>query len=204
MFALKLTVSVIIVAAVLYGLYRVQRGLRMQSHGMVEGGLVSRGIRKVRRDSPHDIERFVAEYHANAARAAVDPETIDPVAEPRLGTDIPKPKLRKVAEGPHQLLYLLLKTALPDYYVFPNARLDDFILGLPAQLGSGRVDFLLCDRSFAAQVALDITQESVAVQRQEVRQKLLSDLGVRQVTLSLNPLPRRQDIRSLLFGEHSD
>ncbi|MSQ59020.1 MAG: hypothetical protein EXR36_05100 [Betaproteobacteria bacterium] len=193
MFLVKLLVAIGIICGLIYGLNRYRNELL----GRKSGGLVVAGMKKARRDGPNEMEKFMANYRAQTARAAL--AVADPAPEHTLGIDISNPALRPAAEGPRRLLFLLLKTTLADHYLFHNARLADFLDGLPAQELAQRVDFLICVRDFQPVVLTDIADERNAAQI-ERRTELFAKLGVRYVSIAPGALPKPHQIRAAILG----
>ncbi|MFN0317152.1 MAG: hypothetical protein ACKVQA_19195 [Burkholderiales bacterium] len=194
MFFVKLLVAVGIIAGLLYGFNRYRNELL----GRKSGGLVISGMKKARGDGPNEMEKFIADYRAQTAKAAL--AVADPEREHKLGIDISNPALKPAAEGPRRLLFLLLKTTLADHYLFPNARLADFLNGLPGQQLAQRVDFLICGRDFQPVVLVDITDERNPSGQTESRSELFAKLGVRYVSVAPGALPKPHQIRAVMLG----
>jgi hypothetical protein len=194
MFVLKLLLAVGITGGVLYALNRY----RNEFLGRKSGGLVISGMKKARRDGPNEMEKFIADYRAQTAKAAL--AVADPAREHKLGIDFSNPALKPAAEGPRRLIFLLLKTTLADHYLFPNAKLADFLEGLPTQQSAQRVDFLICGRDFQPVALADIADERISAALTESRSEMFAKLGVRYVSMAPGALPKPHQIRAVMLG----
>lgn len=192
MLIVKLVVGLAIAIAVLYAVFRAQRRLRGDS----AAGLVSAGIRRTRGERAADLERFVAEFRAQQSPALAR-RLIDSSSDPRLGIDLHRAAVRPVLEGPARLLFLLLKTSLPDHHVLVHARLGGFLRDAPAAAGAHAVDFLVCDRAFTpvCAVTLGALPDNIGT--------LLHEVGMRHLSVEAGALPRRHQLRAMVLGNVS-
>jgi hypothetical protein len=119
----------------------------------------------------------------------------------------------RVLTPPQTLVYLLLKTGLPDYVIFARFSLAAILEAGPGLSGFAReeqarrlcalsVDFLVSDRSMRpiAAVALDTDEGgSVAQADRTSARTRLSAAGVRYIELDPKALPRKDAMRTLVL-----
>ena len=109
---------------------------------------------------------------------------------------------------PDTLVYLLLRTAVPEYEVFARVALSTFVSAEGADAETRRrlsqtpVDFLICDREMRAVVAieLDVAGRAEMSGERRIRAETLQAAGIRLVRLNAAALPRRAEARSLIVG----
>jgi Protein of unknown function (DUF2726) len=110
------------------------------------------------------------------------------------------------------VLYQLMKMGLPDYHVFACVNLGAFIQSTEALSGFAReaqarrladamVDFLVCDKSLKAVVAVQCGAPSgKAAETAAFAASCVASTGVRWVEVSPAALPRRETIREVILG----
>ncbi len=194
-------VKLLLAAGIIFGLLYAVNCIHREFSRRKSGGLVVAVMKKAQHDVPNEMEKFIADYRAQTARAVISGTAVDPGTEHTLGIDISNPALTPVAEGPKRLVFLLLKTTLADHHLFPNARLGDFVQGVSNHLLAQRVDFLICDRAFKPLAVVDIADHENSAQ--QARSELLSKLGPRYVKLAPGSLPKPHQIRVLVLGAAS-
>jgi hypothetical protein len=195
----------------LAGLYLLQRHLKGEHLGLPFFS------HEPKQDSgtPDDLDKFIAAYRRDKAQAsapgavAAAPAAAAPPARATIATAAIKPKTSFLG-GPNKLLFLVLRTALPDYQIFPNVRLADAvqIAGQPptpqarAQLTQARVDFVICNKELAVIALLDITDGNRAddVLKRQLEPQLLA-AGGRYLRIAPNAIPKPAAVRALVFGE---
>ena len=114
--------------------------------------------------------------------------------------------------GQHEtLLYLLLKTGLPDHEIFANVSLAS-VMALPAsggereqqlrRLASYQLDFVVCDKSMhiVAAVDLETAGGAEAAGNQQFKADYLKRAGIRLVRVNPAAMPRREQVRALVVG----
>jgi hypothetical protein len=181
----------------------------------------------------------LTELFGDVVPAAVQPERahrsdFSPLAPPAPAdvdvplTELPATRHATVEEAPHAalyavrervltppqtLVYLLLKTGLPDYVIFARVSLAAILEAGPGLSGFAReeqarrlcalsVDFLVADRSMRpiAAIALDSDEGgSVAQADRESARTRLSAAGVRYIELDPKALPRKDAMRTLVL-----
>jgi hypothetical protein len=117
--------------------------------------------------------------------------------------------------GQHEtLLYLLLKTGLPDYEIFANVSLAS-VAALPAaasereqqlrRLSPYQLNFVVCDKSMRIVAAVDIEAGggADAAGIQQFKADYLKRAGIRLVRVNSTAMPRRDQVRSLVVGDSS-
>jgi hypothetical protein len=212
---ISLLIAGVLLIGMLAGLYLLQRYLKGEHLGLPFFS------REPKQDSsaPDDLERFIAAYRRDKAQAsapaavaavATAPAAVVAAAPARatIATATIKPKTSFLG-GPNKLLFLVLRTALPDYQIFPNVRLADAvqIAGQPptpqarAQLAQARVDFVICNKELAVIALLDITDGNRAddVLKRQLEPQLLA-AGGRYLRIAPNSIPKPAAVRALVFG----
>ena len=115
--------------------------------------------------------------------------------------------------GQHEtLLYLLLKTGLPDYDIFASVSLAA-IAALPAsgaereqqlrRLAPYQLAFVVCDKSMRVIAVVDIEAAggAEAAGIQQFKADYLKRAGIRLVRVSPAAMPKRDQVRSLVVGD---
>jgi hypothetical protein len=167
-------------------------------------------------------ERLMAEVRAtkSAQAAAAAPASANPAAQ--VGAATPSPVVsgpqwhgrERLLEPPGGLIYLLLRTGLPDHEIFANLTLAD-VASVGAQwqgfereqrarrLQQTRVDFVVCTRRLQP-VAVVMLREAVAdaagAERLRFTEECLTAAGVRHVSFDPAALPRHGELPALVLG----
>jgi uncharacterized protein DUF2726 len=140
---------------------------------------------------------------SHAAPAAAAPA---PVPAPAAGA------ARERFLGQHEtLLYLLLKTGLPDHEIFANVSLAS-VVALPAtgsereqqlrRLAPYHLDFVVCDKSMHIVAAVDMETAggADAAGIHQFKADYLKRAGIRLVRVNPAAMPRREQVRALVVG----
>jgi hypothetical protein len=119
----------------------------------------------------------------------------------------------RLLSQPEKLIYLLLKTGLPDHEIFSKVPLTA-VIQVPGmgydheqqlrRLSRQVLDFVVCDKGMKVVAALQLAPvgpEAVIAQR--IRSECLKSAGIRLVTIEPGALPKRSDVRALVCGEAS-
>ena len=117
----------------------------------------------------------------------------------------------RLLSPPHTLVYLLLRTGLPEYAVFAHVLLDAVLeagAGASAyvrneqmrRLVSHTVDFVVTDKSMRPVAVVELMGE-----RQDegpaAHRLWLASAGLRYIALEAGALPRKEALRALVLGE---
>jgi hypothetical protein len=109
------------------------------------------------------------------------------------------------------LLYLLLKTGLPDHEIFANVALAS-VVALPSsasereqqlrRLAPYLLDFVVCDKSMRIVAAVDLEAAggAEAAGIQQFKADYLKSAGIRLVRVNPAAMPRRDQVRGLVVG----
>jgi intracellular sulfur oxidation DsrE/DsrF family protein len=109
------------------------------------------------------------------------------------------------------LLYLVLKTGLPDHEIFANVSLAA-VVALPAnsserelqlrRLAPYQLDFVVCDKNMHVIAAVDIESAggADAAGIQQFKADYLKRAGIRLVRVNPAAMPRRDQVRGLVVG----
>src|SRR5262245_32779691 len=151
---------------------------------------------------------------------AAAPATVSPTPTPHAAPVPPPPALAPAAPaairerflGQHEtLLYLLLKTGLPDHEIFASVSLAS-VTTLPAtggereqqlrRLAPYQLDFVVCDKNMHIVAAVDIETAggADAAGIHQFKSDYLKGVGIRLVRVNLTAMPRRDQIRGLVIG----
>jgi hypothetical protein len=205
---ISLLVAAILLIALLVGLYLLQRHLKGEPLALPRFGRTS----PQKSAKSDDLEQFIAAYRRDKAQAAAPgaaAAAASPApAIPALAVATIKPKASFLA-GPNKLLFLVLRTALPEHLIFPNVRLADAVqvAGQPptpqqrAQLAQARVDFVICNKELAVVALLDITDGNRAddVLKRQLEPQLAA-AGGRYLRIAPNAVPKPAEVRALVCG----
>jgi hypothetical protein len=144
-----------------------------------------------------------------AAPAAPAPASV-PAAAPVPATA--SAAVRERFLGQHEtLLYLLLKTGLPDHEIFANVSLAS-VTALPAgggereqqlrRLAPYQLDFVVCDKSMRVVAAVDFETAggAEAAGIQQFKADYLKRAGIRLVRVNPAAMPKRDQVRALVIG----
>jgi hypothetical protein len=209
---LNLLVAAVLLVGMIVGLYLLPRYLKGERIGFP---LLARAA-ALKVDSGDDLERFMAAYRRDKAQsgavsaqpAAQAPASRATTRPPAFAAATVKPKGSFLA-GPNKLLYLVLRTALPDHQIFPNVRLADAlqIAGQPptpqarAQLAQARVDFVVCNKELAVVALVDISDGNRAddVLKRQIEPQITA-AGGRYLRVAPTAIPKPAEARSLVCG----
>jgi hypothetical protein len=126
----------------------------------------------------------------------------------------PKPEYLSRAE---QTLYLLLRAAAPQHFVFPRARLGDLIqvkigpqgmerLRLFRKASSVPVTFVVCDKNWKIVAAVDLRDPELAGDERQrrletIKERCLNAAHLRYVVVEPANLPRYPQLRQMVLGD---
>ena len=121
-------------------------------------------------------------------------------------------KRERFLTGPQRLLYLILRTALPDHVIMANTRMID-LLDLPdgdeaaardarlRELLHQRLDCLVCRSDLVPVAALMVYAAAMPRAPEEQRQaEALRELGIKFLRFRADSLPRPAEMRALVLG----
>jgi hypothetical protein len=144
-----------------------------------------------------------------AAPAATTPEAAaaEPVPE---APPIAYKANERMLSQPETLLYLLLRSGIPDHEIFPKLSLAAVVVAPGTgydreqqvrRLSRHQLDFVVCDKAMRVVAAVQLAAvgpEAVVAQR--IREECLGSAGIRVVTIDPAGLPKRSEIRALVCG----
>jgi len=111
-----------------------------------------------------------------------------------------------------RLLYLVLRSAMPDHTIMANIRLVDLVEGATSadaierdarlrELVRERADFLVCNADLVPIAALVIYEAGIAtVPDERIKVAALRELGVKFLRFRADSLPRPNEVRGLILG----
>lgn len=144
-----------------------------------------------------------------AAPAPLTSASAVPPAQARVAAFPPRDRF---LGQPETLVYLLLRTGLPDHQVFANVTLAS-VLNVPGaghdreqqlrRLSTYALDFVVCDRNMRIVAVVDLESPGGADASGVERYKsdCLKAAGVRQVCVDPASLPSREALRALVRGD---
>ena len=183
--------------------------------------------RRKRAEREAEREKQVALLFAEARNARKDAESGAPAvqaataagAAPATAPATPAASLylarERLLAPPYSLVYLLLRTALPEHEIFVNLALGDLVdvgpqwQGLEREnrlrrLGQQRVDYVICTRQLGVVavviVAGGVAPDAAGLEGERLRNEALSAAGIRVVRLEPSKLPRHPELRALVLG----
>ena len=183
--------------------------------------------RRKRAEREAEREKQVALLFAEARNARKDAESGAPAvqaataagAAPVTAPATPAASLylarERLLAPPYSLVYLLLRTALPEHEIFVNLALGDLVdvgpqwQGLEREnrlrrLGQQRVDYVICTRQLGVVavviVAGGVAPDAAGLEGERLRNEALSAAGIRVVRLEPSKLPRHPELRALVLG----
>ena len=118
---------------------------------------------------------------------------------------------QKLLSQPEKLIYLLLKTGLPDHEIFSKVPLTA-VVEVPGtgydheqqlrRLSRQVLDYVVCDKGMKIAAAVQLAAVGPdAVIAQRIRSECLKSAGIRLVTIEPGSLPKRSEVRALVCGE---
>jgi Protein of unknown function (DUF2726) len=148
---------------------------------------------------------------ARAARSGARKEQTAPavVSKPATAAAAPPAAPPRFLTQPATLMYYVLKAGLPDHEIFPRVSLASVMAGAEntprSALAEGRparheIDFVICDKSMQVVAAVQLDAQPGGQESQVVNQRL-SAAGIRLVRFNPAALPRREQVRALIFGQ---
>ena len=147
---------------------------------------------------------------ARAARSAARTEQTAPAVVSKPATDAAPPAApQRFLTQPETLMYYVLKAGLPDHEIFPRVSLASVMAAAenipPSALAERRparheIDFVICDKSMQVVAAVQLDAQPGRQETQVVNQRL-SAAGIRLVRFNPAALPRREQVRALIFGQ---
>jgi len=183
--------------------------------------------RRKRAEREAEREKQVALLFAEARNARKDADGGAPAAQaataagaaPATAPATPAASLylarERLLAPPYSLVYLLLRTALPEHEIFVNLALGDLVdvgpqwQGLEREnrlrrLGQQRVDYVICTRQLGVVavviVAGGVAPDAAGLEGERLRNEALSAAGIRVVRLEPSKLPRHPELRALVLG----
>jgi hypothetical protein len=138
---------------------------------------------------------------------------VEPVSGASIAPAAPVYSTReRVLSPPETLLYLLLKTGLPDYHVFAHVALRAVLDAAPAVTGSARnehmrrlsvhaVDFLVCDRALKPIAVVEFARHGEPDGTAGSRESWIGSAGLRYLSFEPAALPRKEALRAMVLGE---
>jgi hypothetical protein len=178
--------------------------------------------RKAARRASVSRERYAQMLKADppATTGAALPAPAAPVAQPQLASVTEAPPdapavayaaRERLLDQPEKLIYLLLKTGLPDHEIFSKVPLTA-VIEAPGtgydreqqlrRLARQVVDFVVCDRGMKIVAAVQLAAVGPdAVIAQRIRSECLKSAGVRLVTIEPGALPKRSEVRAFICGD---
>ena len=107
---------------------------------------------------------------------------------------------------PERLLYYVLKAGLPGHEVFPRVSIAAVLVGRgsapgPAYETPARrdLDFVVCDKEMRV-VAAVLLEGEAARQDAGPLSRALASAGIRVVKINAAALPRREQVRAVIYG----
>jgi hypothetical protein len=190
--------------------------------GAVTAAIIWDYRRKAARRESASTERFAELLKAGtpAAAGAAPAPAAAPVAQPQAASatvtspDAPATAYtarERLLSQPEKLIYLLLKTGLPDHEIFSKVTLTAAVDAPGAgydheqqlrRLSRQVLDFVVCDKAMKIVAAVQLAAvgpEAVVAQR--IRSECLKSAGIRLVTIEPGALPKRSEVRAFVFGE---
>ena len=144
-----------------------------------------------------------------AAPAATTPEAAAAEPAPEAPPIAYKANERMLSQ-PETLLYLLLRSGIPDHEIFPKLSLAAVVVAPGTgydreqqvrRLSRHQLDFVVCDKAMRVVAAVQLAAvgpEAVVAQR--IREECLGSAGIRVVTIDPAALPKRSEMRALVCG----
>jgi hypothetical protein len=202
----KLTIAGVITLATIVGMVRIKRHLDGDSSGSLFGGK----RKGEERESRTDLEEFVRAYRrerdaapdaapAVAAPTAAPAASATPAANAPPPAAAPKPRAAYL-EGAKKVMYMVLRSGLPDHHVFANCVVADLFepgAPLPPALGQARTDLVVCRNDLRIVAVVDVGTQSDAIKRALEAQ--LHSAGIRYVPVQPPTLPKPAQVRALIY-----
>jgi hypothetical protein len=196
----KLVLATLILIAVFVGMVQIQR--RIRGDGPTFRLKLGDGDAKQASDA-NELEQFIEAYRRDPTLGKPEPSALPAAlaqASPAGDLGAPPRTSAPFLAGAHKLAYLLLKSALSEYHVFPRVLLPGIAHAGGAFAGeSHTVDFLVCDRNLSIVCAALLDEGNRAARGSGLEEQLRAR-GVRCVMLASRQLPRPAQMRELILG----
>jgi hypothetical protein len=200
---LKFAIATAIILATVFGMARIKRRLDGDGAGSLFGS-------KRKREEPagrNELEEFVQAYRRErgvAADAVTQGAAAPPAAAPAASASHPSPAAPRARaaylEGAKKVMYLVLRSGLPDHHVFANCSVADLLEAggtLPPALGQARADLVVCRSDLRVVAVVDVGAPVDALKRALEAQ--LTSAGIRYVRVQPPALPKPAQARALIY-----
>ena len=165
-------------------------------------------------------ERLELLLEAKPSAAASVPKSPEPAAQaaadgvPEEPAAIVYAARERLLNQSETLIYLLLKSGMPDHAIFPKVPLAQVVEAPGAgydreqqlrRLARHHVDFVVCDKAMRVVVAILVQASGPeAAVAQRIKTECLKSSGIRLVTIDPAALPKRAELRTVVFGQAAD
>lgn len=176
-----------------------------------------RARRKARSVRERELDALMLEAQGLIRRAAVDPRPADSaipveVAPPAATAGSAYAQKSRLLDKSDALIYLLLRTGLPEHEIFAALTLADVLEPAATlrgfereqatrRLAAQRLDFVVCDKSLRVVAVVLCAQVADGGAAQHAIESALCAGGIRWVRLDAAALPRHHQIRALIYDE---
>jgi hypothetical protein len=209
---LKLALAAVIIFVTIVAMVRIQRHLKGDSGG---SWFRSRPKRE-EPPGPNELEQFIQAYRREKGGAA-DPSVPSFAAQaapalpsasaqaPAAASSAPAaPKARPAfLVGPNKVMYLVLKSGLPDHHVFANCCVADLLeLGpdAPPAWRQARADFVVCQKDLRVVAVVNLIASGAPPDaRMRAVHDQLSAAGIRYLRVRPPALPKPAEVRALIY-----
>jgi hypothetical protein len=209
---LKLALAAVIILVTFVAMVRIQRHLKGDDGGSWFGN-------KPRRDEPqgpNELEQFIQAYRREQGGPG-DPSAPSPAAQPAPALSADSVHAASAASsapaaprahpaflvGPKKLMYLVLKSALPDHHVFANCCVADLLElrpGAPPALRQARADFVVCHRDLRVVAVVDVMAPGAPSDAlKQAVQEQLSAAAIHYLRVQPPALPKPAQVRALIY-----
>jgi hypothetical protein len=198
---LKLTVAAGLILLTLLTMLRVQRYLKGEAGSLFE----RTPKRKETAHSPSDLEQFIESYRREKAGAtgasAGPPAKVPATGSPsiRIGELSEDAGRRPFLTGANKLVYLVLKSGLPDHHIFANCRLADVVQTALPGWTEARAEFVVCRNDFQVVAVLDVVSSGAAELAMRASAEPLTSAGIRYLQVRASALPKPAEVRALIY-----
>ena len=147
---------------------------------------------------------------APAAPVVSQPQPASPTDTPPDAPGIAYAARDRLLSQAEKLIYLLLKTGMPDHEIFSKVPLAA-VVDVPGtgydheqqlrRLSRQVLDFVVCDKGMKIVAAVQLAAASPdAIVAQRIRSECLKSAGIRLVTIEPGALPKRPEVRAFVCG----
>lgn len=188
-----------VIAYLFYSIHRARRTHRARSEERAAAMMIA-------------LHQHVAPSQVASAPAAAPPSRAASDLAAAANTPAKLVRRPRFLTDTQRLLYLVLRSAMPDYTLMANVRIVDLLDGTTdassvdrsprlRELLHARIDFIVCSTDLVPIAALVIYDAGItAVPDESAKVDVLRELGIKFMRFRADRLPRPSEVRGIVLG----